>query len=260
MRVAWIGLGAMGRPMALAAARAGHEVQGYARRPGELAELEAAGITVSSDLVATVTDADVVCVTLFSEAQVREVMIDGGALAALPNGAVLVLHSTVSPDFARQVSRLREDIAVIDAGFSGGPVEAAEGRLTLMVGGDAPTLERVRPVLSSYGDHIAYLGSVGAGMTLKVINNLTFAANIAIARDALRLVAGNELDLDVAVETLGRGSAGSTALRLLGRGGQPEAMLDAIRHYLSKDVAIARDGARGMPLGALDAATSEFAK
>jgi len=260
MRVGWIGLGAMGRPMALAAARAGHIVRGYARRPAELADVEDAGIPVTDHLLGTAADAEVTCVTLFSEAQVREVVIDGGLLAALPAGSILVLHSTVSPDFAQDVARMRDDVAVLDAGFSGGPAEAASGHLTLMVGGDAQALERSRPVLASYCDHIAHLGPVGAGMTLKVINNLMFAANVAIARDALRLVDRKGLELGAAVETLGRGSAGSTALRLLGRGGQPEATLDAIRHYLEKDVAIARDGARGMPLGALDAATLEFAK
>ena len=260
MRVAWIGLGAMGRPMALAAAKAGHSVRGYARRPAELAEIVSAGIPVTDNLFETAAYAEVACVTLFSEVQVREVVIDGGVLSALPTGSILVLHSTVSPDFAQEVAALRGDIAVLDAGFSGGPDEAATGQLTLMVGGDAEALERSRSVLTSYGDHIAHLGPVGAGMTLKVINNLMFAANIAIARDALRLVDRQGLDLGTAVETLGRGSAGSMALRLLGRGGQPEATLDAIRHYLEKDVAIARDGARGLPLGALDGATSEFVK
>ena len=246
--------------MALAVARAGHSVRGYARRPSELAEVERAGIPVTDDVLGTAADAEIACVTLFSEAQVREVVIERGVLATLPTGSILILHSTVSPDFAQEIAALRDDIDVLDAGFSGGPVEAAGGQLTLMLGGDAQALERSRPVLSSYGDHIAHLGPVGAGMTLKVINNLMFAANIAIARDALRLVDRKGLDLGAAVETLGRGSAGSTALRLLGRGGQPEATLDAIRHYLEKDVAIAREGARGMPLGALDGATSEFVK
>lgn len=250
----------MGRPMALAAARAGHAVSGYARRPDALGEFETAGIPISSDLGQAIAGAEVTCVTLFSELQVREVIINSGALAALSSGTVLVLHSTVSPDFAAEVARMRDDVAVLDAGFSGGPTEAADGRLTLMVGGDARSLERARPVLESYGDHIAHLGPVGTGMTLKVINNLMFAANIAIARDALRLVSRTGLDLDAALETLRRGSAGSTALGLLGRGGQPEAMLDAIRHYLSKDVAIAREAAGDMPLGTLDAATLEFTK
>lgn len=258
MRIAWIGLGAMGRPMALAALRAGHALQGYARRPDEQSELSDEGAVVSADLLKTVEGVDAAFVTLFSETQVREVVVAGGVLAALPAGSVLVLHSTVSPAFAVELAGLRPDISVVDAGFSGGPDEAANAGLTLMVGGEPEVIQRLQPVLAAYAGHIARLGPVGSGMTLKVINNLTFAANVAMARDALRLVQAQGLDVVAAVETLGRGSAGSAALRILGSGGQPEAVVAGIRHYLEKDVAIARRGAEGMSIGALDAATAEF--
>ena len=95
-------------------------------------------------------------------------------------------------------------------------------------------------------------------MTLKVINNLTFAANVAIARDALRLVKQNGLDLAAACATLSRGSAASMALTVIGSGENPDTRVAAIRRFLDKDVAIARQNAVGMTLGALDAATSEF--
>lgn len=116
-----------------------------------------------------------------------------------------------------------------------------------------------RPVFTTYAAApIAHAGPLGSGMALKVINNLMFGAHIAIARDALRLVRTGGLDRDIAVATLLRGSGGSNALGILGRGDDPEMILRAIRPYLDKDVPIARQGARGLDLGTLDAATGEF--
>lgn len=258
MKVGWIGLGSMGKPMALAALAGGHSLTGFARRPGEHDAIRAAGGTVTADACAAVADADLVCVNLFSENQVREVMLDGGALAAMPADAILAIHSTVSPPFMREIVGWRDGIALLDAGFSGGPADAAAGRLTLMVGGEASVLERARPVFACYADSIAHAGPLGSGMTLKVINNLMFGAHVAIARDALRLVAAADLDITIAVQTLLRGSAGSTALRIVGSGSDPQAVVDGISHYLRKDVPIARAGAAGLDLGTLDATTREF--
>ena len=258
MRVAWIGLGSMGRPMALSVLRAAHPLAGYARRPDEQGALRAAGGQVSADLAATVAGAEIVCVNLFSEGQIDEVLVARGALAAMPAGAVLAIHSTVSPPFVRALAARRPELDVLDAGFSGSPDDALNGRLTLMVGGAAGVLERARPVFEAYAGHIAHAGPLGSGMALKVINNLMFAAHVAIARDGLRLAKAQGLAPDVAVATLMRGSAGSNALGFLGRSGDAEAMVTAIRPYLDKDVPIARQGAAGLDLGTLDAATRAF--
>ena len=258
MRIAWIGLGSMGMPMALAALRAGHRLAGYARRPHEHDELRAAGATVTDQLDEALSGAEIVCINLYSEEQLRAVMLDAGGLAMVPAGALVIVHSTVSPGIVRELAARRADIGVIDAGFSGGPEDAANAALTLMVGGDMADFERGRPVLETYAGHIAHLGPLGAGMTLKVINNLTFAAHMAIAQDVLRLCDAHELALETAIATLTRGSAGSTALTYLGRSDDPHSMLGAIRHYLDKDVAIARHGSRHMNLGILAAATDGF--
>jgi 3-hydroxyisobutyrate dehydrogenase len=258
MRIAWIGLGSMGRPMALAALRAGHDVHGYARRPAEQGAIRDAGGRVGDDLPAAVADARIVCVNLFSEVQLRDVVVAGGVVEAMQAGAILAIHSTVSPGFVRALGAMRGDIDVLDAGFSGGPEEALAGQLALMVGGEAAALERARPVFAAYAGHVAHVGPLGSGMALKVINNLMFAAHVAIARDALRLMQAQGLAPDVAVATLMRGSAGSNALGLLGRSGDAEAMVAAIRPYLDKDVPIARAGAQGLDLATLGTATSGF--
>lgn len=258
MRVGWIGLGVIGKPMALSVLGGGHSLQGYARRPDEHDEIRRAGGQVTAALTQTAAGAELVCVNLFSEDQVREVVIAGGALAAMQPGAILAIHSTVSPDFVRELALVRNDIHVLDAGFSGSAEDAAAGRLTLMVGGDEAILAKTRPVFETYAGYIVRVGPLGSGMALKVINNLMFAAHAAIARDALRLLKDSGIDLAVAAPTLARGSAGSNALGFLGQGGDPERVMAAIRPYLEKDVPIARHGCSGLDLGALDAATREF--
>ncbi|MET1756115.1 NAD(P)-binding domain-containing protein [Novosphingobium sp. RD2P27] len=258
MRVAWIGLGSMGAPMALSIVQAGHTLTGYARRPAEHDAIRAAGGTVIDDVSQAVRGAEVVCVNLFSAEQICEVLVERQGLAAMSAGAILVVHSTVSAAFVRELATMRPDIDVVDAGFSGGPQEAAEGRLTLLVGGTEEQVARVRPVFDAHSAYIAHVGPLGSGMTLKVINNLTFGAHVAIARDALRLVEEEGLDAGTAAEALLRGSAASFALTVLSRNGDAEASVARIRPYLDKDVAIARAGATGMELGTLDAATRDF--
>lgn len=258
MRIAWIGLGSMGKPMALAALRAGHTLIGYARRPEEHGDIRAAGGIITDVLADALAGAEIVCANLYSEDQLREVLFERGALSMIPAGALLIIHSTVSPDFVREVAASRGDISVIDAGFSGGAEDASRKALTLMVGGEAADFERACPVLETYAGHITHLGPLGAGMTLKVINNLAFAAHMAIAQDVLRLCTTNGLALDKAIAALSRGSAGSTALGYLKSSPDPQSVFSAIRHYLDKDVDIARAGSRHMDLGVLDGATRGF--
>jgi 3-hydroxyisobutyrate dehydrogenase-like beta-hydroxyacid dehydrogenase len=260
MRVAWIGLGSMGKPMALSVLEGGHSLVGFARRPQEHGQINRAGGRVTSVAIEAVGGAELVCVNLFSEEQIREVMLEGRVVEALPAQAVLVIHSTVSPGFVHEIGRLREDLQVLDAGFSGSPEDASRGSLTLMVGGATAALERAKPVFATYSNQIAHTGSLGTGMTLKVINNLMFAANAVIARDALLLASNGGVGLDVAVQTLSRGSAGSTALRILGSAGNPDNVMTAMRRYLEKDVSIAQQALRGLDLGSLQAATREFAE
>jgi 3-hydroxyisobutyrate dehydrogenase-like beta-hydroxyacid dehydrogenase len=201
-----------------------------------------------------------VCVNLFSEQQLDEVFVEHGVLADIQPGSILAIHSTVSPNFIRGLAQRRRDIDALDAGFSGGPDEASAGKLTLMVGGDAAVLERARPVFATYAQPIVHAGALGTGMTLKVINNLLFAANIALAADALHLVQASGVGLEAALAALMHGSAGSNALGILGRSGHPAAAMAAITRYLEKDVPIALESARGLDLGRLAAATGAFQK
>jgi 3-hydroxyisobutyrate dehydrogenase-like beta-hydroxyacid dehydrogenase len=117
-------------------------------------------------------------------------------------GSVIAIHSTVHPDTCRELAKNAEShgVSVIDAPVSGGGGAAAEGRLLVMVGGDAEVVERCRPVFETYADPVVHLGDLGSGQTTKLLNNLLFTANLGTAAATLSLA--NELDAADATLTL----------------------------------------------------------
>lgn len=258
MRVTWIGMGQIGRPMALRVLASGHALAGYARRTAAFDDIRAAGGTVTAVLSQAVQDAELVCVNLFSEDQLRTVLIDEGGLAGIEPGTVLVVHSTVSPEAIREIAELRPDLAVLDAAFSGTAEDAAARRIALMVGGPENALDRARPVLECYADFIAHVGPTGSGMAMKLVNNLLFAAQAALARDALAALEQQGIGRLDAVKVLWRSSGGSYATRLFGGAASPAEMMERIGPYVCKDVAVARSALANSALGSLLAATAEF--
>lgn len=260
MRVAWIGMGRIGKQMALRVAAAGHDIVGHARTPGKHADLVAAGGRVTVSLAEAVGGAELVCVNVYDEEQLRDALLAGGGLAAMASGAALAIHSTVGPALIHEIAGTRHDIRLLDAPFSGTDANAAAGTIALMVGGDAADLAAVRPVLASYADHIDHMGPTGAGAMTKLVNNALFGAQMLLARDALRVLAASGIDEAVAVRTLRHASAGSFALGQFGNGIDAERRMAGIWPYIEKDVGVARDAAAqsGFDLGMLDIATRPF--
>ncbi|MCB2063489.1 MAG: NAD(P)-dependent oxidoreductase, partial [Novosphingobium sp.] len=145
MKVGWIGLGEIGKEMALRVLGAGHDLSAYDRGKGK-DDVAAEGAAMVADYGVIAANCDVLCLCLFNDAQVREVMFDSGTLAAMRPGSVLAVHTTGSPALARELGeRAPQGVEVLDACFSGGPDDTARGDLTLMVGGDAQALEAARP-------------------------------------------------------------------------------------------------------------------
>jgi len=151
-------------------------------------------------------------------------------------------------------------VSVLDATFSGTEADAREGRIRLYVGGDADAVERARPVLSTYCSPIFHLGAVGAARRLKLINNLMFSAQIALAAEALRAVEKMGLPMASAIDALSQSSGGSYALNTF-RNGDVDVIVERLSHYLDKDVDAARESARseGLNLKLLDAAAAQWA-
>lgn len=239
MKVGWIGLGHMGRPMAQRAA-AHHDVLGHVHRR-EWPGLRAAGGRTTVSIHEVAAHAEVLCVSVFDDAQLQAALLGDRALADLKPGSIVAVHTTGAPDLlADLTAALPQGAELLDAPFSGTAQDAAHGRLRLLVGGRSTAIERARPVLSTFADFIAHVGPAGAGRRLKLINNLLFAAQVSLAAEALAAVEAAGLDLSAAVRALGQCSAASYALAKFGGEDPPQAVLSQIKPYLDKDVDLAR--------------------
>jgi 3-hydroxyisobutyrate dehydrogenase len=261
MRIGWIGLGAMGLGMARCAARAGHQVVGHTRGRPEHQALVSDGGALSRDLPAVVNGADIVCINVFNEHQARNILYGDRLLASLAPRATLVLHTTSDPSLARQLAAdAINGVEVIDAAFSGSPDQAAAGALTIMVGGNSGAIARIQPVLETYGEFVRHVGATGAGMQLKLINNLLFAAQVRLAAEVYRIAATAGFAAETVSDVLARCSAASRALAIIGRDGRVARNLDAMRIYLEKDIATALGGAEaaGLDLGILGTVARNF--
>ena len=261
MRVGWIGLGAMGLGMARCAARAGHQVTGHTRGRPEHQALAADGGRLSKRLDEIVGDADAVCINVFNDDQVRSVLYGDGALGKLRPGALLVVHTTGDPALSRQLQAdAPAGVEVVDGAFSGSPQQAASGELTLMAGGEVPAWRRAEPLFAAYAEFRRHVGPLGAGMQLKLINNLLFAAQVRLAADTYRVAGEAGFSAEVVMEVLSRCSGASRALSILGRNGQAADNLANMRIYVEKDVATALRIAEAMGLdtGAVGEVARQF--
>ncbi|QBC33019.1 MULTISPECIES: 3-hydroxyisobutyrate dehydrogenase [Pandoraea] len=195
-RVAFIGLGNMGGPMAANLVKAGHAVRGFDLSDAALARLTAAGGTAATSIADAVRNAQVV-ITMLPAGEHVLAAYDGpdGVLAHAAPDAVLIDSSTVPPEIPRQLATLaRPGTPLLDAPVSGGTAGAAAGTLTFMVGGDAALVERMRPLLGNMGRAIHHGGPLGAGQTLKLCNNMLLGILMAGTSEALRLGIANGLD------------------------------------------------------------------
>ncbi len=260
MQIGWVGLGSIGTGMAKQALAAGHNVTVYARGRG-LPELSAAGATSSDDYTAIAAQSDILGLCVYSDPQLREVLF-AGALAAMRPGAILVIHTTGSPALAREIGALAPaGVSVIDATFSGGPVEVAAGTLTLITGGEAAAIERARPLIGTYGGTIHHVGPLGHGQMVKLLNNLLFASNVQSAAQILRMAEQQQLDTQLIARIIQDCSGASFAAKLFG-GASIDAIDGITRPYLEKDVATALSSARqaGIDTTAFAATEAYFAK
>ena len=190
MRIGFIGLGAMGAPMALNLLKAGHAVQGFDLRPGAADALAAAGGRAAASAVDAARGAELLWLMVVSGDQAEAVLFDDGAAAALPTGAIVVAACTQAPAQAqRSAARLAAmGLAMLDAPVSGGVKGAAGGALTIMVSGDGAVIERARPVFDAIGQRLFDVGrEAGLGSTAKMVNQLLCGVHIAAAAEAMHV-------------------------------------------------------------------------
>ena len=216
MKVGFIGLGVMGRPMALHLQRAGHELFVWSRRPESAAGLPATVCATPAELGRA---CEVVFTVITSSADVEDVALGrAGLIAGMPPGAVLVDCSTIAPDVARRIAAQLGDkgIHMLDAPVSGGAQGAIDATLAIMAGGEAAVLERVRPLLECLGQRIVHVGPHGAGQVAKACNQMIMVAAIQAVAEALRLAKAAGADCGKVKEALAGGSAASRVLDVMG--------------------------------------------
>lgn len=195
--IGFIGLGNMGGRMTKCVVRGGGEVLGYDLNAEAVA---AAGAEVAASIADVAQRCDVVLLSLPDSHVVESVVLgEGGVLESSRAGQVVVDLSTAAPDSTRRLHGLfaQRGVAYVDAGISGGAAAADVGRLTLMVGGEAEALERVRPVLANFASNVFYCGDSGAGHTAKLLNNFLNAVSLAATAEVM--VAGKKAGLDLGV-------------------------------------------------------------
>jgi 3-hydroxyisobutyrate dehydrogenase len=242
MRVGWIGPGGMGTQMIRRVLTAGFPLIAHVRTLEGRQALTQVGARLTMSLREAVEAADLVCVCLYDDAQVRDAILSpDGALAAMRPGSVLVSHVTGSPALAAEIARRAPPgVRTIDAAFSGSREDAANGRITILAGGEAMDIDQARPVLSTYADSILHVGPAGAGQRAKLINNLLFSAQLSLVAEAVRAIDALGMDRRAVIQALQRCSGASYGLRYFDGSQSVEALIAQKRHYLDKDTDTAR--------------------
>ncbi|WP_205408384.1 3-hydroxyisobutyrate dehydrogenase [Xanthomonas arboricola] len=196
-KIAFIGLGNMGGPMAANLSKAGHQLRVFDLVPAALDAAVAAGAHAASSAHDTLADAEIVISMLPASRHVEALYLgEAGILAQIPEGALVIDCSTIAPASARKLAAEAQarGLAVLDAPVSGGTAGAAAGSLTFIVGGAAQVLERARPVLQAMGKNIFHVGDNGAGQAAKLCNNMALGVIMAATGEALALGVAQGLD------------------------------------------------------------------
>ncbi|MBU3611565.1 3-hydroxyisobutyrate dehydrogenase [Polynucleobacter sp. MG-27-Goln-C1] len=217
MKVAFLGLGNMGLPMALNLIKAGHQVYGFDLVQSQLDAFKAGGGIPEQSASEAAKGADVIISMLPASRHVEALYLgDTGLLATANPKALLIDCSTISPKVSQAVAAAAKanGFAMIDAPVSGGTAGAQAGTLTFMVGGDASALECARPLLEKMGKNIFHAGASGSGQTVKVCNNMLLGIQMLGTSEALRLGIANGMDPKVLSDIMSKSSGRNWALEL----------------------------------------------
>ena len=213
MRVAFVGLGVMGYPMAGFLAGAGHEVTVFnrTRAKAEAWQKNHGGATANTPAAAAAV-AEIVFCCVGDDHDVRVVILgDEGVLEGISDGAVVVDHTTASARVAREVYQAAKEknVGFLDAPLSGGEAGAQSGQLSIMVGGDADIYERVLPVMQCYSKACTHIGPAGSGQLAKMANQICIAGVVQGLSEALHFVKRAGLDPAVVIGAISKGAAQS---------------------------------------------------
>ncbi len=259
-RLGFIGLGAMGRPMAARLLQAGYAMRIYARRPETVAALQAAGACVCASAQEVAQQSDVMFVMVTTTADVEQVVTGThGLLHGATAGSLVIVMSTISPLVTRELAGTlgTRGVELLDAPVSGGPDGAANATLSIMAGGSATAFERARPLLAQLGRSIVHIGDSGSGQIAKACNQLALCVTLEGIAEALALCARLGADPARVREAMSNGLAASRALDVFGArmvARDFEAGVEARLHH--KDMQIVLELAHRLGLGVPAAAAT----
>ncbi len=255
MKVAFLGMGVMGSPMAGHLVAAGHRVTVFNRTAAKAEAWRSRhGGTVAPTPAAAAKGAEIVFACLGNDDDVRRVVYgpaegggSEGALAGMAAGAILVDHTTASADLARELDRAARDrgLGFLDAPVSGGQAGAENGKLTVMAGGEPEIFARAEPVIASYARAVTLMGPAGSGQLTKMVNQITIAGLLQSLAEALNFASRAGLDGETVVDVISKGAAQSWQMdnraRTMLRG---EFDFGFAIDWMRKDLAICLDEAR----------------
>ena len=263
-KLAFLGLGVMGFPMAGHLARAGHSVTVYNRTASRAEKwlASAASAQKSSSAptpAAAAASASIAMMCVGNDDDVRAVALGpDGAVAAMRPGSVLVDHTTASATVAREVHQAAaaRGIGFLDAPVSGGQAGAENGKLTIMVGGDADTFATAEPVMAAYAKAVTLMGGPGSGQLTKMVNQICVAGLVQALSEGINFAARAGLDVERVVDVIGKGAAQSWQLDNRGKTMAADQFnfgfaVDWMRKDLSICLGEARTNGAALPVTAL---------
>lgn len=217
LTVGFIGLGDQGSPIARRIVDAGFPLHIWARRAASLAPFADSPAVVAESAAALAAAVDLLGICVVNDDDVRQVLIEQGALAAMRAGSIVAIHSTLLPQtvIALGAEAAKCGVALLDAPVSGGSNGARAGTMTVMVGGDAAPLDIAHPVFETFATKIAHLGPLGSGQAMKLLNNNLAYANLVMGINAMELAAKLGMDRAVVAEVIRESSGNSTGFAIL---------------------------------------------
>ncbi|MFD3248104.1 2-hydroxy-3-oxopropionate reductase [Rahnella aquatilis] len=215
MKIGFIGLGIMGKPMSKNLLKAGYELVVMDRNPDTVGEIVKLGATAADTPKAVAAVSDVIITMLPNSPQVKEVALgENGLIEGARPGTIFIDMSSIAPLASREISEAlaAKHIAMLDAPVSGGEPKAIDGTMSVMVGGDKAVFDKCYEIMKSMAGSVVHTGDIGAGNVTKLANQVIVALNIAAMSEALVLATKAGVDPDLVFQAIRGGLAGSTVL------------------------------------------------
>ena len=213
MKLAFLGLGVMGYPMAGHLAKAGHQVTVYNRTAAKAeAWVKDYGGAHRASPAAAAASAEIVFTCVGNDDDVRQVVAGkDGAFSGMTKGAILVDHTTASAEVAREMAALAKEkgLGFLDAPVSGGQAGAVNGKLTIMVGGEPAVFEKAQPVMAHYGRAVTLMGPAGNGQLTKMVNQICIAGVLEGLAEGVHFARRAGLDVAAVIDVISKGAAQS---------------------------------------------------